>query len=175
MAWNCLNHLSYSGNSQGLQLEDVDIQFHVSRVYICNDLCWELAEVHYLCTNPKQLYIMKTKNFLLLVLCTLLSVHIKAADGDTFTANTSEGIEMTFRVISETEKTARVAIENGSPAISQTVTGTVTIPSEVTYNNETYTVTLIGLNAFYRCYGVTSISIPNTVEAIGNYAFSYCI
>ena len=174
MAWNCLNHLSYSGNSQGLQLEDVDIQFHVSRVYICNDLCWELAEVHYLCTNPKQLYIMKTKNFLLLVLCTLLSVHIKAADGDTFTANTSEGIEMTFRVISETEKTARVAIENGSPAISQTVTGTVTIPSEVTYNNETYTVTLIGLNAFYRCYGVTSISIPNTVEAIGNYAFSDC-
>ena len=117
---------------------------------------------------------MKTKNFLLLVLCTLLSVHIKAADGDTFTANTSEGIEMTFRVISETEKTARVAIENGSPAISQTVTGTVTIPSEVTYNNETYTVTLIGLNAFYRCYGVTSISIPNTVEAIGDYAFEDC-
>ncbi len=117
---------------------------------------------------------MKTKNFLLLVLCTLLSVHIKAADGDTFTANTSEGIEMTFRVISETEKTARVAIENGSPAISQTVTGTVTVPSEVTYNNETYTVTLIGLNAFYRCYGVTSISIPNTVEAIGDYAFEDC-
>ena len=117
---------------------------------------------------------MKTKNFFLLVLCTLLSVHIKAADGDTFTANTSEGIEMTFRVISETEKTARVAIENGSPAISQTVTGTVTIPSEVTYNNETYTVTLIGLNAFYRCHGVTSISIPNTVEAIGDNAFEDC-
>ena len=45
MAWNCLNHLSYSGNSQGLQLEDVDIQFHASCGYICNYLCLGLAKV----------------------------------------------------------------------------------------------------------------------------------
>lgn len=115
------------------------------------------------------------KNIFILILCGLLGGHVQAADGETFTINTSEGVAMTFRVISETEKTAKVGIGNGSSAISQSTSGTVTIPNVVTYNEETYSVTAIELNAFYRCQGITSVHIPNSITIIGKSAFENCI
>jgi hypothetical protein len=36
-------------------------------------------------------------------------------------------------------------------------------------------VTYIGNGAFYGCYGLTSVTIPNSVTSIGNGAFRYCI
>ena len=41
----------------------------------------------------------------------------------------------------------------------------------VTFSNG---ITSIGDNAFYSCFGLTSINIPNSVTSIGNYAFSQC-
>lgn len=35
-------------------------------------------------------------------------------------------------------------------------------------------VTIIGVNAFYACSGLTSVSIPNSVTSIGESAFSHC-
>ena len=52
--------------------------------------------------------------------------------------------------------------------------GNIVIPSEITYNNVTYSVTSIGKSAFEGCYGLTSITIPNSVTSIGDRAFSYC-
>ena len=52
--------------------------------------------------------------------------------------------------------------------------GIVTIPSSVTYDGVTYNVTSIGRKAFYRCNGLTSVTIPNSVTSIGDWAFSYC-
>lgn len=77
-------------------------------------------------------------------------------------------------------------------------TGNAIIPKEVVYDSITYTVTALGYGAFYwcydltsieipesvtsigekafyHCYGLTSIEIPETVTSIGNEAFSYCI
>lgn len=53
-------------------------------------------------------------------------------------------------------------------------TGALTIPSTVTYNSTTYTVTGIGNSAFSGCSGLTSVIIPNTVTSIGDNAFYYC-
>ena len=52
--------------------------------------------------------------------------------------------------------------------------GSVTIPSQVTHNGTTYSVTSIGAYAFDYCTGLTSVTIPNSVTNIGNYAFRGC-
>ena len=57
---------------------------------------------------------------------------------------------------------------------SNEYSGDVTIPSTVTYNGTTYSVTEIGKRAFYGCSGLTSITIPNSVTSIGEGAFMGC-
>ena len=51
---------------------------------------------------------------------------------------------------------------------------TINIPEEVTYNNKTYKVTVIGEDAFQLNKNLTSISIPETVRSIGASAFWGC-
>ncbi|MBQ9575670.1 MAG: leucine-rich repeat protein, partial [Muribaculaceae bacterium] len=52
--------------------------------------------------------------------------------------------------------------------------GNVTIPSYVTHEGMTYTVTAIGREAFYSCHQLTWVNIPTTVTTIENSAFYYC-
>lgn len=55
--------------------------------------------------------------------------------------------------------------------------GDVVIPSTVTYNGTTYTVTEIGYQAFYPDEDpsyVTSVTLPNTIQKIASDAFEYC-
>ena len=52
--------------------------------------------------------------------------------------------------------------------------GNVTIPSTVTYNGRTYSVTSIGSYAFYKCTGLTSVTIPESVTSICKAAFHDC-
>ena len=54
------------------------------------------------------------------------------------------------------------------------VSGDVVIPSTVTYDGTTYSVTSIGESAFYVCSDLTSVTIPNNVTSIGESAFSGC-
>ena len=51
--------------------------------------------------------------------------------------------------------------------------GTVTIPSTVTYGGKTYNVTAIGHLAFFGCV-LTGVTIPTSVTSIGEKAFSAC-
>lgn len=50
----------------------------------------------------------------------------------------------------------------------------LTIPWRVYYNGAWYRVTGIAEDAFSSCLSITSVTIPNTVEEIGNYAFQDC-
>lgn len=98
------------------------------------------------------------KKKLLLVLTALLATASAwADDGDTFTANTAEGVEMTFKVISEAEKTCQV----GDCSILFYIDGSITIPSTV----NDYSVTSIGTGAFRGCL-MSSITIPSSVTNI---------
>ena len=52
--------------------------------------------------------------------------------------------------------------------------GHVTIPANVTYDGEIYSVTSIDEMAFAFCGELTSITIPNSIISIGYHAFFYC-
>lgn len=99
-----------------------------------------------------------------------------AADEYIFTGYTSEGVAMTFKVLSETDKTCQVGVSEGNGAASSDVAidrsydGTITIPSEV----NGYTVTSIGNGAFYYCRNLKAIHIPTSTKTINFYAFGNC-
>ena len=57
----------------------------------------------------------------------------------------------------------------------QCYSGDLVIPSSVTYNNKTYTVTgTLKTYTFKDCTGLTSVVIPGTINSISNYAFYGC-
>ena len=114
----------------------------------------------------------------------LVSFNVKKSsdgykDGDFFTAETQEGINMSFQVVSATDKTCMVKGEESDginnsgiliyPAINDNISGNITIPSEA----NGFKVIKIGETAF-SSRSMKSIDIPNTVEVIGEEAFSYC-
>ena len=103
-----------------------------------------------------------------------------------------------YNITSSANQTVGVTYQGTSYSFYDEYSGTVTIPSAVTYNSKTYSVTSIGAEAFRRCnslvsvtilegttiigdyafYGCSSlesITIPNSVTKINNYAFGYCI
>lgn len=53
-------------------------------------------------------------------------------------------------------------------------TGALTIPSQVSWQGVTYSVTTISPAAFYECNGITSLVISHGVATIGNSAFNGC-
>ena len=52
--------------------------------------------------------------------------------------------------------------------------GNMVLPQQVQYNGTTYRVTSIGPYAFYNCYDIQALVIPNSVTTIGHSAFSGC-
>ena len=52
--------------------------------------------------------------------------------------------------------------------------GSIVIPSSITYNGSQYSVTSIAYEAFTGCSDLTSVILPNSVTSIGSYAFNGC-
>lgn len=53
--------------------------------------------------------------------------------------------------------------------------GDIVIPETINVEGTEYTVTAIGEYAFFYTKGITSLSMPETIETIGTYAFCYSI
>ena len=126
----------------------------------------------------------------------LLAVTIMPAVAYQFSAVAPSGQTLCYNIVGGD---AQVTY-GGEPRYSN-ITGSLTIPSTVSYNGVTYsvtsidnyafdasgsgnaglisvtipnTVTSIGYRAFYSNTGLTSVSIPNSITSIGGEAFGGC-
>lgn len=104
------------------------------------------------------------------------SRRAEAENNKIFVAYTDEGLAMTFKVLSEEDKTCQVGVGEGNStstndaAIERTYDGVVTIPAEA----KGYKVIQLGNGAFYSCSKMKAVNIPNTIKRINFCAFQYC-
>ena len=61
-----------------------------------------------------------------------------------------------------------------APLQSDTISGNVNIPAQITFQNKTYAVTAIAGCAFYNNDTITAVTIPESVTEIGEAAFYSC-
>lgn len=110
---------------------------------------------------------MKTFKTLLATLAVLLcSISARAHDFEV------DGIY--YNITSSADLTVAVTYKGWEYNVySDVYKGTVTIPSTVSYNKKTYSVTSIGERTFAKC-SLKNIKIPKTVTSIGRVAFSNC-
>lgn len=93
-----------------------------------------------------------------------------------FTAKTVEGIELSYRINSDTPTKTCIVSGCGEdlyayyPALDTLTTGHVTIPAEV----DGYSVIGIDFNAFENCKNITGVSMPETLTTINSEAFKGC-
>ena len=92
-------------------------------------------------------------NVVLLLYCVTASAQTFEVDG------------LSYTVTSTSDMT--VSVKMGSVNLS----GDLVIPSTVISNDKVYSVTSIGGQAFYDCSSLTSVSIPESITAVGKDAF----
>ena len=69
---------------------------------------------------------------------------------------------------------AKLAEVTSNPNGSSSYSGSIEIPASVTYKEVKCDVTSISEDAFWYCWGLTSVTIPNSVTSIGDNAFRRC-
>ena len=113
----------------------------------------------------KKYHNMKSK---LLMLCMLTLIGSITAQAYDFTQS-----GLCYNITSSSERTVAVAGRTGKES-------SLVIPSEVTYNGVTYSVTSIADRAFYHDYtdedyldDISSLTIPESIISIGDLAFGH--
>lgn len=109
---------------------------------------------------------MKQSSIIILLSVLMSTVSIKASAYDIASKNV-DGVEIYYSKKNNTE--LEVFGKN-----SKDVSEKLAIPESVEYNGVTYSVTSIGDEAFYKCYGLKSVIIPKTVTSIGVSSFNGC-
>ncbi len=98
--------------------------------------------------------------FVVALLCNKALAYDCEVDGIYYYRISTTELEVANKVFSDQNRTA--------------YTGTVTIPSTVTFNGKKFTVVSIGEYAFRDCTQLTSVTIPSSVRTIKDFAFYNC-
>ena len=103
------------------------------------------------------------------------SIVEKYESGESFTATTVEGVDVTYTIINEDQKTCKVGYTYNKKyairsAINKSTVGSVTIPTMV----NGYSVTEVSDYAFSDCKNLTLVTLPSSIKSFGKSAFSGC-
>ncbi|MGM9837101.1 MAG: leucine-rich repeat protein [Paludibacteraceae bacterium] len=111
------------------------------------------------------------KKFYLLGLIVLLCLVSRPAFAYDFKVG-----DLYYNIISDTEPCmVEVTYQEQESENNYAGLTTLEIPETVTYNDKTYYVVSIGESAFSMCVGLTSVTMPYSVERIEAYAFNACV
>ncbi|MDR0367671.1 MAG: leucine-rich repeat domain-containing protein [Bacteroidales bacterium] len=105
--------------------------------------------------------------------CILMMLSANRAFAYDFSA-VNNGKTIYYNITSSSPPLTVEVTDDGTGSYTGSYSGNVSIPDTVTNGGNTYSVTAIGDWAFAWCYGLTSVTIPNSVTTIGDYAFYTC-
>ena len=101
----------------------------------------------------------------------LLVAFAILATSNSYAQASFETIDGLRYLIDSDAKTATLTAKTGGEKYS----GNIVVPGKVKASNGVeYTVTSLGDNCFYRCSGLTSITIPSSVTSLGKSCFQGC-
>lgn len=125
-----------------------------------------------LLTNPHKKMKMKKIIFLL----TALLLAAPSAFAHDFSVVVPSGQTLYFNIVNGNEVEVTYPGSNNNYTYSGYTkpTGNLTIPSTVTNESITYSVTSISNDAFHINSDLISVTIPSSVTSIAEYAFRYC-
>ena len=110
---------------------------------------------------------------LLVLLMSMVSIQVKASSGQTLNG---DGKTLYFNYVNNNTAVYITYRGDGNENYNYSVySGDINIPESITIAETTYPVIGIDEEAFRKCTGLTSVTIPNSVTYIGDYAFSGCI
>lgn len=109
---------------------------------------------------------MRKRFFGLLIALAFALPFVTAAPCFADTGETTIG-QITYAYDTESGEAAVINVESN-------ISGGVAVPGMITVDGREYTVTLIASGAFSDCRGLTKVTIPESVESIGEYEFLGC-
>ena len=117
---------------------------------------------------------MKNQSFIIFLFILLMSIVGANALAHDIEAKNADGVTIYYRWINNKTELMVSFIGNDESLYPDRYYGNVVIPRSVKYDGMSYTVTGIDSYAFWRCSGLTSVTIPKSVAGIGFAAFSDC-
>ena len=112
---------------------------------------------------------------LITLLAGLLAASGMMVRGQTFSVPFENGNKLLFSVTDTTANTVEIIRAGSFAGVSLALpTGSLDIPSSVTFKGKTYRVASISKEAFASAAELTSVSIPSSVKSVGERAFAGC-